>query len=93
MNDDWKIVGTSQSLEKQYLRITGMPDPKTVRPEEVLKRVLVYLRNKYNQGESYEYIIWQFRSLRQDLLIQHIKNSFAGTHRAIQLNATKRIRE
>ena len=53
MTDDWKIVGTSQSLEKQYLRITSMPDPKTVRPEAVLKRVLVYLRNKDNQGESY----------------------------------------
>lgn len=81
MTDDWKIIGTSQSLEKQYLRITGMPDPKTVRPEPVLKKVLEYLRSKNRQGESYEYIIWQFRSLRQDLLIQHIKNSFAGTPR------------
>lgn len=70
-----------------------MPDPKTVRPEEVLKRVLVYLRNKYNQGEDYEYIIWQFRSLRQDLLIQHIKNSFAGRYLVMQWSATRRTQE
>jgi hypothetical protein len=50
MRSDWKIIGTNQNLEKQYLRITGVPDPKTVRPEEVLKKVLVYLKNKYEKG-------------------------------------------
>jgi hypothetical protein len=50
MTDDWKIIGTSQNLEKPYLRITSMPDPKTVRPEEVLKKVLIYLKDKYEKG-------------------------------------------
>jgi hypothetical protein len=50
MKNDWKIIGINQNLEKQYLRITGVPDPKIVWSEEVLKQVLVYLNNKYEKG-------------------------------------------
>lgn len=78
MTDDWKIVGTSESLEKRYLRITSMPDPTTVRPEHVLRRALAWLRDKNEKGEEYEYISEQFRSMRQDLTIQHIKNAFTA---------------
>ena len=64
-------------MEKKYLRITShAPDPSTVRPEHILKKVLEFLRNKYKNGAPYEYISEQFRSLRQDLLVQHIRNAF-----------------
>lgn len=59
-----------------YLRITHAPDPSTVRPEPVLKKVLAFLQAKYKNGTPYEYISEQFRSLRQDLVVQHIRNDF-----------------
>jgi hypothetical protein len=34
------IIGTCQELEKQYLRLTTIPDPSQVRPESVLKKSL-----------------------------------------------------
>jgi hypothetical protein len=77
MTGNWQIVGISESLEKRYLRITSMPDPKTVRPERVLKKALTWLKQKSDNGDDYEYISEQFRSIRQDLTIQHIKNAFA----------------
>lgn len=77
MAGQWTIVGTSESLEKRYLRITSMPDPTTVRPEQMLKKVLLWLKEKHKNGDDYEYLSEQFRSIRQDLTIQHIKNAFA----------------
>ncbi len=74
--EDVAIVGTSTSMEKPYLRITGKADPSTVRPEPVLKKVLAFLIEKYRKGKSYDYILGQFKSLRQDLTVQHIRNSF-----------------
>lgn len=44
-------------MEKKYLRITSFtPDPSTVRPEHVLKKVLEFLRSKYKNGAPYEYV-------------------------------------
>ena len=34
------IVGTCQDVEMSYVRITSHPDPKTVRPEPVLRLAL-----------------------------------------------------
>lgn len=55
-----------------------MPDPATIRPENVLKKSLAFLMSKWEEGTcEYGYIQEQFKSIRQDLLVQHIKNEFA----------------
>jgi hypothetical protein len=86
------IFGTCQSLEKQYLRLTSIPDPSQVRPESVLKLSLKMLKDKWkNKQADYNYISEQFRSIRQDMTIQHIKNDFTvkvyETHARIALES------
>ena len=43
---DYTVVGTCQELEKKYLRLTSAPDPRTVRPEPVLRKTLEHIRNR-----------------------------------------------
>ncbi|TIB67063.1 hypothetical protein E3P77_01804 [Wallemia ichthyophaga] len=74
--DQHTIVGLSDSLEKQYLRLTSAPDPATIRPLPVLKKTLDHLKRKWRQERDYNYICDQFKSLRQDLTVQRIKNDF-----------------
>ncbi len=69
-------MGKNQSIEKPYLRITGRPNPDTVRPEPILKKALKHFLDKYQKDKNYEYLISQLRSIRQDLTVQHIKNGF-----------------
>jgi hypothetical protein len=75
------LVGTSTALEKQYLRLTGDSDmdPSTFRPLAVLKDSFAYCMEKYAQLGSYEYIEEQLRSIRQDLMVQHITDPFCTT--------------
>jgi hypothetical protein len=55
-------------LEKQYLRLTTLPDPSTIRPESVLIRSLKMLKKKWKNKEAdYSNINEQFRSIRQVL--------------------------
>lgn len=71
------IIGTCQELEKQYLRLTTLPDPSQVRPEYVLKKSLKMLKEKWKKREQeYNYFDEQLRSIRQDMTIQHIQNEF-----------------
>lgn len=84
------IVGTNQSLEKSYLRLTSRPKAESVRPQYVLEKTLDMLRQKWKSEEkNYNYICNQFKSLRQDLTVQHIKNPFTvrvyETHARIAL--------
>ncbi|GJJ71577.1 SAC3 family protein LENG8/THP3 [Entomortierella parvispora] len=74
--DEYTIVGTSTKLEKNYLRLTSAPDPSTVRPVSVLKKTLELLKDKWRQDQNYAYICDQFKSVRQDLTVQRIKNEF-----------------
>ena len=71
-----KVVGRSTEMEKHYLRLTGDPDPSTIRPLSVLEKSLKYCMNKYRQNNDYVYIAEQLRSIRQDLTVQHIYNDF-----------------
>lgn len=84
------FVGRSQALEKNYLRLTSEPDPLMVRPQPVLEKSIDYVLNRYRtEKKEYSYINNQFKSIRQDLTVQHIKNDFAinvyETHARIAL--------
>ena len=74
--DTGPIVGRSQTLEKRYLRLTAAPNPDTVRPLEVLEKTLALLKQKWKEERNYSYICDQFKSLRQDLTVQHIRTTF-----------------
>jgi hypothetical protein len=70
------VVGTNETLEKKYLRLTAPPVPSNVRPERVLRQTLELLKKKWRKESNYSYICDQFKSMRQDLTVQHIKNDF-----------------
>lgn len=70
------VIGTCQKLEKSYLRLTAPPKPEVVRPESVLRQTLDLLKKKWKKERKYSYICDQFKSLRQDLTVQRIKNDF-----------------
>ncbi|KAI9088534.1 SAC3/GANP/Nin1/mts3/eIF-3 p25 family-domain-containing protein, partial [Phlyctochytrium arcticum] len=74
--DEFTIVGTSTRLDKNYLRLTSAPDPSTVRPLHILRQTLEMLIAKWKAEQKYTYICDQFKSLRQDLTVQRIKNEF-----------------
>lgn len=70
------VVGTCEKLEKSYLRLTAPPKPEVVRPEAVLRKTLELLKKKWRKESNYSYICDQFKSMRQDLTVQRIKNDF-----------------
>lgn len=74
--DQGPVIGRCQNLEKNYFRLTSAPNPDTVRPLSVLKNTLDLLKRKWKQEGNYGYICDQFKSLRQDLTVQHIRNEF-----------------
>jgi len=79
---DYTVVGTSHTLEKKYLRLTSAPDPRTVRPEPVLRQSIELIRGKMagfgeERGqEQYIYLWEQMKSVRQDLTVQRVRNDF-----------------
>ncbi|KAJ4406979.1 hypothetical protein N0V91_004145 [Didymella pomorum] len=83
------VVGTNMALEKSYFRLTAPPKAETVRPLAVLEKTLAMLIKKWRAEKNYNYICNQFKSLRQDLTVQHIKNAFTvkvyETHARISL--------
>ncbi|KAI9678229.1 MAG: hypothetical protein M1817_006174 [Caeruleum heppii] len=83
--DPGPVVGRCQDLEKRYFRLTAAPNPDTVRPLPVLQKTLELLKKKWKKEGNYAYICDQFKSLRQDLTVQHIKNEF--TVMAYELHA------
>jgi hypothetical protein len=76
IDGDQPLVGRCMSLEKQYFRLTSAPDPDNVRPLHILEQTLELLKKKWREEQNYSYICDQFKSLRQDLTVQHIKNDF-----------------
>ncbi|KAF2163897.1 hypothetical protein M409DRAFT_68159 [Zasmidium cellare ATCC 36951] len=83
------IVGTCQTLEKNYFRLTAPPNPSTVRPLPVLEKALDYIMTKWKSEHDYTYTCDQLKSLRQDLTVQRIKSPFTirvyETHARIAL--------
>ncbi|KAI1462118.1 SAC3/GANP/Nin1/mts3/eIF-3 p25 family-domain-containing protein [Annulohypoxylon moriforme] len=70
------IVGLNENLEKRYLRLTAAPKAADVRPERVLHQTLDLLKKKWRKDGNYNYICDQFKSLRQDLTVQRVRNEF-----------------
>ena len=66
---DMHIIGTSQELEKKYLRLTSAPEPHMVRPEPVLKKSLNMVVTKWKDKEDYHYTCNQLKAIRQDLTV------------------------
>eukprot|EP00916_Digyalum_oweni_P024485 GHVL01040473.1.p1 GENE.GHVL01040473.1~~GHVL01040473.1.p1 ORF type:complete len:287 (+),score=18.92 GHVL01040473.1:131-991(+) len=86
--DSATVKGTSQALEKSYFRLTSAPDPRTVRPEAVLRKALANLQKKYGSKEwDWSYTSEQFKSIRQDLTVQAINNEF--TVHVYEVNANE----
>ncbi|KAJ6624970.1 SAC3/GANP/Nin1/mts3/eIF-3 p25 family-domain-containing protein [Mycena sp. CBHHK59/15] len=76
---DWDrhtIVGTSKEIFKDYLRLTTEPKPEQIRPYAVLQQTLLELKKRFREKTPYNWICSQFKSLRQDLTVQRIKNEF-----------------
>ncbi len=72
-------------------RLMQAPAPSTVRPERVLKKSLEMLQKRWAKDSDYKYVCEQFKSIRQDLTVQHIYNEFTTivyeTHARIALHA------
>lgn len=77
--DQGPVVGRCQTLTKNYFRLTSAPNPDTVRPIHILHQTLDLLKKKWKKEANYTYICDQFKSLRQDLTVQHIRNEFTVT--------------
>lgn len=73
------FIGTCTSLEKPYLRLTTFPRPEAVRPLHVLKKSFDHIKTRFIETEDYEWANEQLKSLRQDLSVQGIRNTFALT--------------
>lgn len=71
-----RVVGTSNALEKPYLRLTTFPRPEDVRPFQVLMKSLAHIKKKFIKTEDFEWANEQLKSLRQDLTVQGIRNNF-----------------
>jgi hypothetical protein len=42
----------------------------------ILQKALAHFLQEYKKGTVYDNLISQFKSIRQDLTVQHIRNSF-----------------
>ena len=72
-----RVVGTCQDLEKPYLRLTTVPNPATIRPPDVLKRALTHVLERFETDGDYPHALEQFKSIRQDLIVQGINDELA----------------
>jgi SAC3 family protein LENG8/THP3 len=95
------VVGTCQTLEKEYFRLTSAPKPEVVRPQYILEQHLANLK-ELRSGSSaavaaasghrqHEYLWFcsQLKAIRQDCTVQHLSNAFCvdvyETHAKIAL--------
>ncbi|CCH62730.1 hypothetical protein TBLA_0I00720 [Henningerozyma blattae CBS 6284] len=71
------IVGCFQTISKPYMRLTSEPNPEFIRPIHILKKAYeTFLNEKINKEIEYSRFISEFKSIRQDLTIQRIRDEF-----------------
>ncbi|KIY70771.1 hypothetical protein CYLTODRAFT_370451 [Cylindrobasidium torrendii FP15055 ss-10] len=86
------IVGKSQEIYKDYLRLTSEPKPETIRPAHVLELTFTNLSQRWKSKEvNYHWMCSQLKSLRQDLTVQRIKTDL--TVKTYQLHARIALEE
>jgi SAC3 family protein LENG8/THP3 len=71
-----KLIGTSNALEKTYMRLTSYPKPENVRPIEVLKKALAHIKNQFVQNEDFRWANEQLKGVRQDITVQNLRCAF-----------------
>jgi SAC3 family protein LENG8/THP3 len=59
------VKGTSEQLEKPYMRQQMQPLCSEVRPERVLIRSIALMKDRHAKGAQYDYISEQMKSIRQ----------------------------
>jgi hypothetical protein len=78
--DDVIVKGTCTLLLKDYYRLNEVPDPTTVRPEAILRQAVESMKEKHRADapskKLYSFLNNQYKAIRQDLTVQHIKNDF-----------------
>ncbi len=52
------------------------PHPATIRPLTILEQAFSFVLNKYQSNHDWSYISSQLKSIRQDLMVQSIRNDF-----------------
>ncbi|CAF3399557.1 unnamed protein product [Rotaria sp. Silwood1] len=52
------------------------PNPSTIRPLIILEQAFPFVLNKYKSNNDWSYISNQLKSIRQDLMVQSIRNDF-----------------
>uniref|UniRef100_A0A915D142 SAC3/GANP/THP3 conserved domain-containing protein n=1 Tax=Ditylenchus dipsaci TaxID=166011 RepID=A0A915D142_9BILA len=70
------VVGTCMDIEKSFFRLTAAAEPSQVRPLRILMKALEVVKQKYKTNSDYRYTCDQLKSIRQDLMIQNIRNDF-----------------
>ncbi|GAU89961.1 hypothetical protein RvY_02451-2 [Ramazzottius varieornatus] len=70
------VVGTCQTVEKEYFRLTEEAEPSLIRPLNILEQALDVVRDNWKRKHNYRYAESQLKSIRQDLRVQHIFSPF-----------------
>jgi hypothetical protein len=83
------IRGSSQELERPYLRLHFAPDPSTIRPPAVLERALALVKQKWVQHQDFRHASEQLMAIQQDCKLQGVENKLTcdafETHLRISL--------